>query len=76
MERGERVERNMGRARTPPTMALKGTAMGQGEGASEKGVLMMGGKKRTGSFNMGASGSSKVGGLSMKIKKEENSVSK
>jgi hypothetical protein len=66
MERDQVVLSNTGRARTPPTSALGVPGAGQGEGAFENGVLMMGGKKRTGSMSTTGSGSSKVSGLSMK----------
>jgi len=62
---GGEVKSNTGRARTPPSNVLSGA--GQGEGPSEKGVLMMSGsgKKRTVSSG---SGSSKSSGLTMKAR--------
>jgi hypothetical protein len=60
-ERDAVVVSNTGRMRTPPTS-------GTWEGANEKGVLMMLGKKRTGSTSTNGSGSSKVSGLNMKTR--------
>jgi hypothetical protein len=61
VEREVAVMSNTGRTRTPSTNVL-------GEGASEKGVLMMVGKNRKGSASTSSSTSSKVSGLSMKTR--------
>jgi hypothetical protein len=58
VERESVVMSNTGRVRTPSTSVQ--------DGGSEKGVLMMMGKKRTGSVITSSSASSKVSGLSMK----------